>query len=123
MVTTLDEAGGTEMNEPRKRPAARAADRAGANAEAVARMTGAEPVLIDVQPAGDVIPGMTPNMILTSGPPLPWPEYYGGHPVYYHHDNWYYRDNRGWNYYRSEPRYLHERRGTWGERRGYSYRR
>jgi hypothetical protein len=51
------------------------------------------------------------------------PEYYGGHPVYYHHDNWYYRDNRGWNYYRSEPRYLHERRGTWGERRGYSYRR
>ena len=78
MVTTLDEAGGTEMNEPRKRPAARAADRAGANAEAVARMTGAEPVLIDVQPAGDVIPGMTPNMILTSGPPLPWPEYYGG---------------------------------------------
>ena len=78
MVTALDEAGGAEMNEPRKTPAARAADRADANAEAVARMTGAEPVLIDVQPAGDVIPGMTPNMILTSGPPLPWPEYYGG---------------------------------------------
>jgi hypothetical protein len=78
MVTALDEAGGAEMNEPRKTPAARAADRAGANAEAVARMTGAEPVLIDVRAAGDVIPGMTPNMILTSGPPLPWPEYYGG---------------------------------------------
>ena len=78
MVTALDEAGGAGMNEPRKTPAARAADRADANAEAVARMTGAEPVLIDVQPAGDVIPGMTPNMILTSGPPLPWPEYYGG---------------------------------------------
>ena len=78
MVTAVDEAGGAEMNEPRKTPAARAADRADANAEAVARMTGAEPVLIDVQPAGDVIPGMTPNMILTSGPPLPWPEYYGG---------------------------------------------
>ena len=78
MVTALDEAGGAEMNEPRKTPAARAADRAGANAEAVARMTGAEPVLIDVQRAGDVIPGMTPNMILTSGPPLPWDEYYGG---------------------------------------------
>ena len=56
---------------PARRPA-------GANAEAVARMTGAEPVLIDVQPALDVIPGMTPNTILTSGPPLPWPEYYGG---------------------------------------------
>ena len=41
-------------------------------------MTGAEPVLIDVQPAGDAIPGMAPNMILTSGPPMPWPEYYGG---------------------------------------------
>ena len=78
MVTAVDEAGGAEMNEPRKTPAARAADRADANAEAVARMTGAEPVLIDVQAAGDVIPGMAPNMILTSGPPLPWPEYYGG---------------------------------------------
>jgi len=49
-----------------------------ANAEAVRRMTGAEPVLIDVRPAGQVIPGMTPNMIRTAGPPLPWPEYYGG---------------------------------------------
>jgi len=49
-----------------------------ANAEAVGRMTGAEPVLVDVQPAGQAIPGMTPATILTSGPPLPWPEYYGG---------------------------------------------
>src|SRR5689334_24885912 len=49
-----------------------------ANAEAVGRMTGAEPVLVDVQPAGEAIPGMTPSTILTSGPPLPWPEYYGG---------------------------------------------
>jgi hypothetical protein len=52
--------------------------RAEANAEAVRRMTGAEPVLTDVQPAGDAIPGMTPRTILTSGPPMPWPEYYGG---------------------------------------------
>ena len=51
------------------------------------------------------------------------PEYYGGHPVYYHHNNWYYRDHRGWNYYRSEPRYLHERRSSWGERPRYYYRR
>ena len=41
-------------------------------------MTGAEPVLIDVQAAGDAVPGMTANTILTSGPPMPWPEYYGG---------------------------------------------
>jgi hypothetical protein len=49
-----------------------------ANAETVARMTGADPVLIDVQAAGDVIPGMSPNLILTSGPPMPWADYYGG---------------------------------------------
>ena len=54
------------------------ADRAAANAEAVARMTGAEPVLIDVATAGEVVPGMTPQTILTSGPPMPWAEYYGG---------------------------------------------
>ena len=49
-----------------------------ANAEAVRRMTGADPVLVDVQAAGDAVPGMTANTILTSGPPMPWPEYYGG---------------------------------------------
>jgi Protein of unknown function (DUF1116) len=49
-----------------------------ANAEAVARMTAAEPVLVDVQPAGAAVPGMTPTTILTSGPPLPWEAYYGG---------------------------------------------
>ena len=53
-------------------------ERAAANAEAVGRMTGAEPVLIDVQPAGAVVPGMTSSTILTSGPPMPWGEYYGG---------------------------------------------
>ncbi|MGN6791061.1 MAG: DUF1116 domain-containing protein [Streptosporangiaceae bacterium] len=55
-----------------------AADRSSANAEAVGRMTGAEPVLIDVAAAGDVVPGMTAQTILTSGPPMPWSEYYGG---------------------------------------------
>ena len=54
------------------------ADRTSANAAAVARMTGAEPVLIDVQPAGAVVPGMTARTILTSGPPMPWSGYYGG---------------------------------------------
>lgn len=53
-------------------------DRAAANAEAVSRMTGAEPVLVDVAAAGDVVPGMTARTILTSGPPMPWAEYYGG---------------------------------------------
>ena len=55
-----------------------AVDRVAANAEAVSRMTGAEPVLIDVQQAGAVVPGMTSSTILTSGPPMPWQEYYGG---------------------------------------------
>jgi hypothetical protein len=59
-------------------PASVARQRDQANAEAVARMTGADPVLVDVALAGDVIPGMSPAMILTSGPPMPWPEYYGG---------------------------------------------
>ena len=56
----------------------REAQREAANAEAVRRMTGAEPVLADVLPAADAIPGMAPNVILTSGPPMDWDRYYGG---------------------------------------------
>jgi hypothetical protein len=41
-------------------------------------MSSADPVLVDVQPAIDVVPGMTPDTILTSGAPLPWEEYEGG---------------------------------------------
>jgi len=55
-----------------------AADRPAANAEAAERMTGAEPVLIDVLQALEAIPGMTERTILTSGPPMPWRDYYGG---------------------------------------------
>lgn len=66
------------MSDLQEAPPAVSPRRAAANAEAVRRMTDAEPVLVDVQPAGQAIPGMTPNMILTSGPPLPWQEYYGG---------------------------------------------
>lgn len=55
-------------------PAARAA----ANQEAFRRMTEADPVLVDVQPAGRVIPGFEPNLILTSGPPMEWDQYFGG---------------------------------------------
>src|SRR5215470_4681499 len=49
-----------------------------ANAEVVGRLCAAEPVLVDVMPAGDAVPGMTRNTVLTSGPPLPWREYFGG---------------------------------------------
>jgi len=55
-----------------------AANRAAANDAAVRRMTGADPILVDVLAAGDAVPGMTPNTILTSGPPMPWSDYYGG---------------------------------------------
>jgi hypothetical protein len=33
---------------------------------------------VDVAPAGEVLPGYTGNLVLTSGAPLPWPEYTGG---------------------------------------------
>jgi hypothetical protein len=49
-----------------------------ANAEAARRMCEAEPILVDLRPAGEVVPGMTPTTILTSGAPLAWEEYEGG---------------------------------------------
>jgi hypothetical protein len=49
-----------------------------ANAEVVGRLCGAEPILVDVRPAGEALPGMTRSTVLTSGPPLPWREYFGG---------------------------------------------
>jgi hypothetical protein len=49
-----------------------------ANGRAVDRMCAAEPVLVDVRPALDVVPGMTRETILTSGPPLAWGDYAGG---------------------------------------------
>ncbi len=49
-----------------------------ANAEAVRRLCDASPVVVDVAPAGEVIPGYAPNLILTSGAPMPWPQYVGG---------------------------------------------
>ena len=54
------------------------AGRESANAEAVRRMTAADPVLIDVRPARDVVPGMAERTVLTSGAPLPWLAYQGG---------------------------------------------
>lgn len=49
-----------------------------ANDEAMTRLLGADPMLVDVAPAGEVVPGMTPSTILTSGAPLGWPDYTGG---------------------------------------------
>lgn len=49
-----------------------------ANQAAYDRLTQSEPVLVDIQPALDVVPGMTADTILTSGAPLPWSDYYGG---------------------------------------------
>lgn len=52
--------------------------RTNANLRAFERLCAADPVLTDVQPAIDVVPGMTRETILTSGPPMPWPDYVGG---------------------------------------------
>ncbi len=49
-----------------------------ANRDAWNRLCAAEPVLVDVVPAIDARPGMAKHTVLTSGPPLPWPDYVGG---------------------------------------------
>jgi Protein of unknown function (DUF1116) len=43
-----------------------------ANKEALRRILQAEPVLVDIKPAGQVIQGLTRNTILHSGPPINW---------------------------------------------------
>ena len=43
-----------------------------ANAEAVRRMVAANPVLVDIAPASEVIPGLEDKMVLHSGPPVDW---------------------------------------------------
>lgn len=43
-----------------------------ANEEAVKRMNAGDPVLVDVAPAREVIPGLRDKMILHSGPPVTW---------------------------------------------------
>jgi hypothetical protein len=43
-----------------------------ANEEAFRRLVAADPVLVDVAPAGAVIPGLRDRMILHSGPPVAW---------------------------------------------------
>ena len=53
-------------------------DREDANHEALRRLTESEPILEDVVAAGDALPGLSRNTILTSGPPLAWTELVGG---------------------------------------------
>src|SRR5262245_66473344 len=48
-----------------------------ANRSAIERMREADPVLIGVQPAGDVIAGIEDHMILHAGPPVDWPRMCG----------------------------------------------
>ena len=48
-----------------------------ANAAAVERMMEARPVLKGLGTAGEVIPGMRPNLILHAGPPIEWPRMSG----------------------------------------------
>jgi uncharacterized protein DUF1116 len=43
-----------------------------ANAVALTRLVSADPVLVDVAPAADVIEGLEGRMILHAGPPIPW---------------------------------------------------
>jgi hypothetical protein len=43
-----------------------------ANEEALSRLLAADPVLVDVAPAGEVVEGLEGRMILHSGPPVTW---------------------------------------------------
>jgi hypothetical protein len=49
-----------------------------ANAAAFARLDAADPWVIDVAPARNVLAGLSENMVLTSGAPMPWSAYTGG---------------------------------------------
>jgi hypothetical protein len=48
-----------------------------ANSEALDRMIAGDPVLADIAPAGEVIPGLEDKMILHSGPPVDWQQMSG----------------------------------------------
>ena len=43
-----------------------------ANQEAVGRILAGQPVLVDVRPAAEAIPGMRPTLVLHAGPPITW---------------------------------------------------
>jgi hypothetical protein len=43
-----------------------------ANKEAANRLKSGNPVLVDIAPAGEVIPGLSGKMVIHSGPPIDW---------------------------------------------------
>ncbi len=43
-----------------------------ANEEAADRLNRGDPVLVDIAPAGEVIPGLAGKMVIHSGPPIEW---------------------------------------------------
>jgi hypothetical protein len=49
-----------------------------ANAESFTRLDAADPWVVDVQPAREVLPGYRDNVVLTSGAPMAWSDYTGG---------------------------------------------
>ena len=57
-----------------------------ANEEAVRRLTSGEPVLVDIAPAGEVIPGMKDKMITHAGPPIEWNRMCGAHAGRHYRD-------------------------------------
>lgn len=54
------------------------ADVEAANTTAFTRLDDADPWVIDVAPAREVLPGFRDNLVLTSGAPMPWQAYTGG---------------------------------------------
>lgn len=50
-----------------------------ANQKALDILLTGQPVLVDIRPALEVVPGMTENMVLHSAPPIEWPEMCGPH--------------------------------------------
>ncbi len=49
-----------------------------ANALAFERLTSADPWVVDVRTAREVMPGYKDNLVLTSGAPMEWSDYTGG---------------------------------------------
>lgn len=64
--------------QPNKNPQQATDKRAKANLEVLTRYNEGDPVLVDIVPAIDAVPGMTANTVLTSGAPLEWEDYRGG---------------------------------------------
>src|SRR5882762_1503868 len=51
---------------------------AAANDLSLDRFYAAQPHLVDIAAALDVVPGMRHDLVLTSGPTMPWSQYTGG---------------------------------------------